>query len=180
MTINRTRLLVTGLVLSVALNMFLAGMMGARMLSRAEGTPAPISLGWMLSDLDTATRQNLQPELQAYGEALRPLRGGMFRAQREVNRLMASDPMDRDAVIAAFRELRRANMAYQELSHEQIAAVFSQLTPQQRERALRFMSDRRNPMDGSAGGMRPGMDRFDRNLPRQLPADAESDPGTGP
>jgi len=175
MTINRTRLLVTGLVLSVALNMFLAGMMGARMLNRAEGPPAPTSLGWMLSDLDSVTRQSLQPDLQAYGEALRPLRVGMFRAQREVNRLMASDPMDRDAVMAAFRELRRANMAYQELSHEQIAAVISQLTPQQRERALRFMSGRRNPVDGSAGGMRPGMDRFDRNSPREVPAEAESD-----
>lgn len=46
--------------------------------------------------------------------------------------------------------------------HEQVAAVFSQLTAEQRQRALRFMSERRNPSNAMET-MRQGGQRLDRN-----------------
>lgn len=171
MAINKSNVLLIGLIGSIALNLFLIGTIGARVINRPPPQiMAPPSVGWIMRELEPEARQAMQPELGEYGESLRPLRGNMFRAQREVNRLMAQDPLDRDAIRAAFRELRQANMAYQELSHEQIAAVFSQLTAEQRQRALRFMGNRRNPMDGMEG-IRQGGQRFDRDGPRRESAE---------
>jgi uncharacterized membrane protein len=168
MAINKSNALLLWLLGSVGLNLFLIGAISARVINRPpQEVLAPPSVGWIMRELEPEARRALQPELREYGESLRPLRGDMFRAQREVNRLMAQDPLDRDAIRAAFRELRQANMAYQELSHEQIATLFSRLTAEQRQRALRFMGNRRNPMDGREG-VRPGQ-RFDRDESRREP-----------
>ena len=107
----------------------------------------PANLGWIVRDLDSETRQRLRPQLVQYGEQMRPMRGQMFRAQREVNRLMTMDPLDKEAVLAAFDRLRAANIAYQEITHEQTIGVFQQLSAEQRQRALRFINERRNPTD---------------------------------
>jgi uncharacterized membrane protein len=163
MVISRSSALLFGLIVSVAINLFLVGAISGRVINRSaiEVLPPP-SVSWIMRELEPEARRTLQPQMQEYGESLRPLRGDMFRAQREVNRLMAQDPLDRDAIRTAFRELRQANIIYQEMSHEQVAAVFSQLTAEQRQRALRFMSERRNPSNAMET-MRQGGQRLDRN-----------------
>ncbi|MEX0738526.1 MAG: periplasmic heavy metal sensor [Pseudohongiella sp.] len=161
MVINKRRALLWTLVASLALNLFFIGAIGARMLERHDRPSTPPSLGWILRDLEPQMQASLRPQLQQYGEALRPVRGEMFRAQRNVNQLLVQDPMDDEAIEAAFEELRQINLRYQEMSHEHTLAVISQLAPEQRSRVFRFMSGRRNPTDGS-GFRRSGGDREDR------------------
>tara|TARA_R110002072_G_scaffold303107_2_gene493789 strand:- start:59507 stop:59983 length:477 start_codon:yes stop_codon:yes gene_type:complete len=155
MAINRKSAVLVALVISVAVNLFLLGAVGANVINRPERISVPAGISWMVRDLEPDARASLQPQLQSFGETIRPLRGQMFRAQREVNRLMAEEPLDREAVLAALDELRQANIHYQQLSHQQMVMLFSQLDVEQRRRALRFMSGRRNPVDGRPGG-RPG------------------------
>lgn len=143
---------------SVAINLFFVGAIGAHLYKRSERPPSPPSLGWMLREMDPAVRASLEPQIEAYAESLRPLRGEMFRTQRNVNQLLLQEPMDKDAVLQAFAELRQVNLHYQEVSHEQTLAIISQLEPEQRVRIMRFMSGRRNPMEG---GFR---DRRDRSI----------------
>lgn len=164
MTINKRHLLLWILTASLALNLFFVGAIGARMLSRDDSgrRSTPPSLGWILRDLEPQLQESLRPQLQEYGESLRPIRGQMFRAQRDVNRLLDQDPLDDDAILAAFSALREINLRYQEMSHEQTLAVISQLAPEQRSRVFRFMSGRRNPLDGG-GFHRSGRDRDDRS-----------------
>lgn len=162
MAINKRHALLWTLAVSLALNLFFVGAMGARMLERRDRASTPPSLGWILRDLEPQVQSTLRPQLQQYGESLRPVRGQMFRAQREVNRLMMQDPLDEAAVMAAFAELREVSLRYQQLSHEQTLAVVSQLAPEQRRRVFRFMSGRRNPTDGNAE-RRPGGDHNTRD-----------------
>lgn len=157
MAMNRNAILVLGLILSVTLNLFLLGVMGARIVNRDAGAPPPLSLGWMLRGTDPELRPQLMPLLEESDSVLRPLRGQMFRAQREVNRLLVESPMDSAALEEAFDALRAANMRYQEASHSQITTVFGHLDVEQRHNIMQFMESRRNPMDG------PGRSRTREN-----------------
>src|SRR5690606_1990362 len=73
------------------------------------------------------------------------LRRAVFRAQRQVNELVVQEPMDREAIAAAFEQLRQASMEYQKVSHAQATELFALLTPEQRVMALKFMQNRRDP-----------------------------------
>ncbi|HDZ10344.1 periplasmic heavy metal sensor [Pseudohongiella sp.] len=157
MSMNKRRALLWTLVASLALNLFFVGAIGARMLDHRDRSSTPPSLGWILRDLEPQLQASLRPQLQQYGESLRPVRGQMFRAQREVNRLLAQDALDKEAILVAFEELRQINLRYQQLSHEGTLAVVSQLAPEQRSRVFRFMSGRRNPVEAS-GFRRSGGD----------------------
>lgn len=163
MVVNKRRALLWTLAASLALNLFFVGAIGARMLDQRDRPSTPPSLGWILRDLEPQLQASLRPQLQQYGESLRPVRGQMFRAQREVNQLLAQDPLDDEAIQAAFAELRQINQQYQQMSHEQTLAVISQLAPEQRSRVFRFMSGRHNPMDGG-GHRHSDSDRDERHV----------------
>jgi uncharacterized membrane protein len=169
MAINKRHALLWTLAVSLALNLFFVGTMGAQMLDRRDRSSTPPSLGWILRDLEPQMQAALRPQLQQYGESLRPVRGQMFRAQREINKLMVQNPLDEAAILAAFEELRQINLNYQQMSHEQTLAVISQLAPEQRRRVFRFMSGRRNPVDGGgfrrSDGDRPNDEHGNNNSP---------------
>ncbi|OFE11075.1 hypothetical protein PHACT_14515 [Pseudohongiella acticola] len=158
MVMTRKRAMLWVLLVSIALNLFFIGTIGARLLDRSDRESTPPSLGWILRGLEPQMQDSLRPQLQRYGESIRPMRGQMFRAQREVNRLLAQDPLDDEAIQVAFEELRQINLRYQRVSHEQTLAVLRQLAPEQRSRVLRFLSGRRNPTE-DGGGRRSGDDR---------------------
>lgn len=145
MSLSRKNILLLAAVFSIGLNLFFVGALAARYMD-SSGRPAePPSLRWVVRDLDTATRERLQPQMSSFGDTLRPVRREMFMAQRRVNELLAADPVDETAVEQAFQNLRAVNLRYQELTHDQLVQVFGQLSSEQRTRAMRFMLDRRNP-----------------------------------
>lgn len=153
MSLNRRNIIALVLLCSVALNLFFVGTLVARYMDRPERPSEPPSMRWLMRDLDPATRERLRPQTSTFGQHLRPLRADMFRAQREVNELLAADTVDQQAIAQAFEKLRAASLRYQELSHQQLAQVVTQLTVEQRTQALRFMLERRNP-DGERGAER--------------------------
>jgi uncharacterized membrane protein len=153
MSWSRKNIMLLAVVCSVALNLFFVGALAARYLDRAQRPVEPPTMRWLMRDLESATRERLQPQMGSYAETLRPLRGEMFRAQRRVNALLAAEPLNQQAVEQAFVRLREANLRYQALSHQQLVQVLAQLSGEQRVRAMRFMSDRRSP-DGGRGNNR--------------------------
>lgn len=158
MSLNYKSLGTWVMIISLTLNLLFIGGISARFLNRTSIRPLPPNVGWLLRDMDTDTKEQLRPRLEQYEEETRPLRGSMFRAQRDLNNLMATEPLDQEAIRAAFSELRRTNLAYQEASHEQTLAILAALTPEQRQHALSFMRNRRNPMDRQGGERRSGSD----------------------
>jgi Spy/CpxP family protein refolding chaperone len=75
------------------------------------------------------------------------LRRQMFASQRRVNEQIASPDYDAAALEQAFIELRSIGLQYQELSHQQMLAILSELTAEERAIAREFMQ-RRGPRSG--------------------------------
>ena len=145
--INRRRLMTWLMVVSLGFNLLVVGGITARVMIHSEGRPIPPNLSWILDELGEETRTALRPQLREFGEIMWPLRGELFRAQRKVNELMIEEPMDKEAIALAFDELRKASLEYQETTHAQTIEIFELLTAEQRELALSFMNDRRDPLD---------------------------------
>lgn len=148
MSIHRRRLLKAVLVISLSLNLLVFGGITARILIDPDGRPLPPNLGWILDDLDADTLARLEPRMDAYRNAMRPLRGEIFRAQVAVNELLTEEQLDEVALNAAFDELREVAMRYLEITQEQTVEIFTQITPEQRIHAMSFMQDRRDPESG--------------------------------
>lgn len=155
---TRRNLLILGLLVSVGINLFLLGGIGNRMSTVQEireTRPFPPNIGWIVRDLSAERQAELMSTLEPLGEEIFPLRRAMFEAQRTVNELMAATDYNETALRDAFVELRAASEAYTSLSHQQTAAVLSQLTEEERRVAMEFVQ-RRGPRDGRDGFRGPG------------------------
>ncbi len=155
---TRRNLLVLGLLLSVGINLFLLGGIGIRMSAMQdmrEARPFPPNIGWIIRDLSEERQAELIAVLEPLGQEIFPYRRAMFEAQRRVNELMATADYDEAALLTAFAELRAAAESYTSLSHQQTAAVLSQLSEEERQMAMEFVQ-RRGPRDGRDGFRGPG------------------------
>jgi len=149
---NKTKLILFALLVSVAVNLFFIGAIGYRAYRFQEfsGRPFPPNVGWIVRDLSEERRTELASFRERSAEEIGPMRGQMFAAQRQVNQLMAAPEFDSAAINRAFAELRDVNLRYQALSHEQCIALLNALTTQERQMALEFLN-RRGPRDGRDG-----------------------------
>ena len=149
---NKTKLILFALLVSVAVNLFFIGAIGYRAYRFQEfsGRPFPPNVGWIVRDLSEERRTELASFRERSAEEIGPMRGQMFAAQRQVNQLMAAPEFDSAAINRAFAELRDVNLRYQALSHEQSIALLNALTTQERQIALEFLN-RRGPRDGRDG-----------------------------
>lgn len=145
MSVNRRRVINWVLVVSLSLNLLVFGGIAARILIDPNGRPLPQNLSWILDDLDEATLQRLEPRMEEYRAAMRPLRGEIFRAQVDVNELLTEEPLNEEALKVAFDELREVATRYLEITQQQTIEIFAQITPEQRIHAMSFMQDRRDP-----------------------------------
>ena len=154
--------LIVALLLSLGLNLFLLGAIGSRMgtvRDFRDARPLPPNLSWIIRDLDEARQLQLTNMIEPLAAEIIPLRLAMIEAQREVNRLMASSEFDKDAITAAFADLRAASETYGARSHEQTITILSELTAAERQAATNFVR-RRGPRDGFSGFGGPGPDGF--------------------
>lgn len=150
---NRNKLLLLGLLASIAINLAFVGGISFRfsnLQSEFSGRPLPPNVGWIVRDLSEERRTELSQLLQQSFEVTRPIRAEMLNAQRLVNELMAAQSFDSDALEQAFADLRDANLRYQALSHQQTGMILSELSEQERQTAMEFVQ-RRGPRDGRDG-----------------------------
>lgn len=84
-------------------------------------------------------------------------------AQRRVNELMSTTPLDDSALNNAFEQLRAANLNYQKLSHQHTLIILAELSDEERTQALQFINNRSNrsrPMGDRSNLSRRGGPRF--------------------
>ena len=160
---NRRRLLLLALFVSIAVNLFFIGGVGYRMArfeDRGGARPLPPNLGWIVRDLPDQRREQLADEIRDGAERIRPLRRAVFASQRRVNELMAATEFDAEALQAAFAELRQASDRYQQATQDQTVAILAELTPEERQSAREFVRRRGTregySRDGYGGPVRPG------------------------
>lgn len=162
---NKSRLILIGLVISIALNMVFIGGISYRASNYRGQAPRPLppNLSWAIRDLSEERQSELEPLISARSEDVQPIRAAMFAAMRRVNELMRAEDFDSEALSAAFAQLREASDSYQVVSHEQTVAVLAELTDEERRTAQEFMQRRgpRGDRDGrrdrrDGPGFRPG------------------------
>ena len=145
MSVNRRCVVKWVLIVSLSLNLLVFGGITARILIDPDGRPLPPNLAWILDDLDAETLARLEPKMDEYRAASRPLLGEVFRAQAGVNALLAEEPLNVEALDEAFDELREVSMRFLEITQQQTVEIFAQITPEQRLQAMSFMRERRDP-----------------------------------
>ncbi|MFL2848867.1 MAG: periplasmic heavy metal sensor [Pseudohongiellaceae bacterium] len=143
---NKSQLILSALILSLALNLIFIGGISYRTSNFRSlfQTPFTPNVGWVVQDLNEGRQAELEPILLRSNEQIRPRRTEMLTTQRRVNELIASDSFDADALNEAFTQLRIVFNRYQQLSHEQTIALLSELTSEERRTAQEFMQ-RRGP-----------------------------------
>lgn len=161
MSSNRRRALNVVLVISLALNLLVLGGIATRILESPDGRPIPPNLFWVLEQLDDEAQTRLRPTMQTFSDEMRPIRYTLYQAQRDVNDLLTEDPLNSEAIAAAFEKLRDAGLEYQDIAHRQTLAIFGDLTPEQRVSAMRFIQERSRP---------PGERNRDRGNREEAPA----------
>ena len=143
--------LAAALIISIAVNLFFIGGIAFRFYLKSSSMnadrPLPPNISWLVRDLAPERQEEMRAKLKERGMEGRASRIRMFKAQRESNRLMTADPFDAEALAVAFTALRDAANEYQRLSHLQTAEILSELSVDERRKAVEFIN-RRGPRDG--------------------------------
>lgn len=132
-----TKILGVVLVLSLALNFFLAGWIGARFMHGDDGRG-----GWSITrlvhDLPQDQRDEVLAVFEAHRDQIRGVMDSMHDTRREVADLLVAEPYDPQAVAQALAKLRTESAAMQESMHAALLEVAAKLPPEARLDLGRF------------------------------------------
>ena len=135
---NRTRTLVVVLFLSVALNLFFAGVMAGRWnwhwLDDHFGNRKPGATSWtphLFSDMATPAIEALW---QKHKEESRPLRDAMREARHAIHQALVAQPFDSATYASALREERQNASALRSRHHAFMVDLAGAMTDEQREK----------------------------------------------
>ncbi|MFT4886587.1 MAG: putative membrane protein [Pseudohongiellaceae bacterium] len=146
---SKSKIILIALLASLALNLFFVGGILYRVATFQEFGPRPIppNVSWIVRDLSEERQIELAPLMDKNRSNANIIRRQMFESQRRVNQQIASPDYNTAALAQAFTELRSIGLQYQELSHQQMLAILSELTTEERAIAREFMQ-RRGPRSG--------------------------------
>ncbi len=158
----RNKWLITGLLVSLAINVALTGFVAGRLAPHgprpADFDPALGPLR-MLRDLPEERRDALRNAVRAH---FRGMRGDIQRlraAQREINEALAEEPFEPNHMRTALDGFRSALMDSQVDNHESLVQIAAAMTPAERrmlrEAMTRSRHDRRYGRHGAAPGETP-------------------------
>ena len=120
------------LVVSLALNLLVAGAFLGRWLKGHSDHRGPLS--WATKTLDTNTRERLRPILEENRAATRELRRHIRIASEEVRDAIRAEPFDEARLAKALVNLRAVSGQYQEVVHTVALKTLATITAEERER----------------------------------------------
>lgn len=126
---NRNRLILIALLISLALNLMIAGFVVGKHRG-APGEPPPMA--WAVAQLSPETQQRVRAQMRAQLPQVRPLRKELRDAHLAVREAVAADDYDAQDLAQALEASRVAGERYQALIHKNLVAVSAQLPKEQR------------------------------------------------
>lgn len=136
---NRLRLVALALFGSLAVNLFLGGLMIGRWLDprhprpHAErGGPEGSAPGWMRRALGPEGAVTLEEAWRAHAPAIEPLREELRRSREAVTVALEAQPFDQTAYAAALAEMQANMTNLYAAIHTVMVDVVGRLTPEQR------------------------------------------------
>ena len=149
--------LITGLCISVGLNLLVAGFVVARITT--PGGMAPMkhfTMDRMMDRLSESGQQVLQQTMADHRRPISDKLRHLHEGHRVIASLLAAEPYDETALDVAFSDLRKRNAALQEALQKTILVAARQLPPEERiklsrggERVIRRMGNHRFPPRGT-------------------------------
>lgn len=140
---NKTRWLTLALVISLGINLLIAGIVIGRIIAGPPAhMPGPIHLGMLMRHVEPETREKLAPEMRRLRDSVMPLRREMRDAQQAFTTVLMADEIDEEALASAQSRLADASATLQAQVHEQMAATMAAIPPEERRRILSEMQRR--------------------------------------
>lgn len=150
---NKQTWLVAALIVSLGLNMLFIGVVIGRTMS--GGGPPP-HMQWMMQELDEDTRKTIRQAMRKTAKESGETRRALRSAQRQLHEHIGAEDYDKEAVIKALAEVRRASNEMQEIMHRQMVDSLEMMAPEERLRVYRMLSGARH---GRRGPDRPPRNR---------------------
>ncbi len=126
------------LVLSVAINMIVAGMAVAAMLHFRKGHgPGHSRFARFVETLPADRRENVSGMLEEHRNRIRPLRRTLREARRRVRDTFSAEPFDREALTKAYGEVAEARIALTRARQDWFPKLAELLTVEERRGYLR-------------------------------------------
>jgi uncharacterized membrane protein len=156
--------LLLGLAGSVAVNLLLMGFVLGAAGGRAGGRPAPIvfddsfSMRALFGSLSPEDRRAVRDAVAGEGARSEPLFRDLREARRNFEAVVAAEPFDAIKARAALERVRDVEHQLEARSGDLVVKVLGQLSPEERARVLKEMSERRfrGPRGMGGPGGRPG------------------------
>ena len=153
------RALIGLVVVSIALNLLLAGLIGGHMLREGQHSPPP--LAWAFKDVPKGVREKARPILREHSREVTAARRDVRQSERALRKLLQSENLTREELEVGLANMRRSTADYHELIHEVGIEVLLSLDAKQRMKAAPYLfkqpgrqrSARKGGQD--EGGMRP-------------------------
>ena len=138
-----SRVLLGVLIVSVAINLLLAGVFLGR-LAGPERAPRPVDpimgVRRLIRDLPEERAAALAERYRAYFSALRPRFREIRASQQELREAMLTEPLDRDAARRAMATFQNQLRDSQGDAHEAFVELLAALTLEERQQLITFMS----------------------------------------
>ncbi len=153
------RALIGLVVVSLALNLLLAGLIGGHMLREGRHSPPP--LAWAFKEVPKGVREKARPILREHSREVIAARRDVRQSERALRKLLQSENLTREELAVGLADMRRSTADYHELIHEVGIDVLLSLDAKQRMQAAPYLfkqpgrqrSARQGGQDG--GGMSP-------------------------
>jgi uncharacterized membrane protein len=150
---NRTTLIV--LIVSVTLNLLVAGAVLGHFLRGGPEPRFPVHLGAVLENINPQQRTEMRQQFREFRSDGRDLHQAMRQKQRQLSRAILKEPFDEEAARAGFKELRQQGDAVQAHMHDQMVLVMKNLSKDDRKQLIRKLLRGRGGLERQERPERP-------------------------
>ncbi len=156
-------------ILSVAINLLLAGLIGGHFIKQGNNHPKP--LGWALKGVSPEVRETVRPLIKAHTKDVLLARRDLRKTERRLRRVIESETMTREELTRSLSAMRESTARYHVLIHDIGVDVLLSLETDQRLKAAPYLFRPPSPQrlsDGRKARLR-SKDRGDRVAPESVP-----------
>ena len=156
-------------ILSVAINLLLAGLIGGHFIKQGNNHPKP--LGWALKGVSPEVRETVRPLIKAHTKDVLLARRDLRKTERRLRRVIESETMTREELTRSLSAMRESTARYHVLIHDIGIDVLLSLETEQRLKAVPYLFRPPSPQrlsDGRKARLR-SIDRGNRAAEESAP-----------
>ena len=156
------RALIGLVVVSIALNLLLAGLIGGHLLRGGRHGPPP--LAWAFKEVPAGVREKARPILREHLHEVIAARRDVRQSERALRQLLQSKTLTREELEFGLSNMRQSSADYQKLIHEVGVDVLLSLDPEQRMKAAPYLFKQPGRQRSTRQGGQEGA-RMDTQMP---------------